>query len=104
MKRFVAKFIFLTLALAGGWSGAAAEDRVDMGPVGPAVVSVHQSETLEVVYVEATCSLPCSLVDSEGHVLLECGLKIGMTAVPTASLNAGVYLLKVGNETFHIVL
>ena len=106
MKQFVAKFIFLLAAFAGMWSSAAAEDHVamDKNYVGPAIVAVYQSESLDVVYVEATCSLPCKITDSNGRVLLECGLKIGMTAVPTVNLNSGVYQLTIGTETFRIEL
>ncbi|MBO4370976.1 MAG: hypothetical protein J5808_06420 [Paludibacteraceae bacterium] len=107
MKKTIVKYWILLIAACVFSANTLAESINQMAnpnAVGPAIVSVHQSESHDVVYVEATCSMPCKVLDANGRVLLECGLKIGMTAVPTYMFNAGDYMLQVGSETFHIEL
>lgn len=68
----------------------------------PGIVCVYPNLGGCHLYVEASCPLECILYDAEGHVLLDCTLKVGITLLDTSRYQSGRYLLKAGTETFTI--
>ncbi|MBP5259985.1 MAG: hypothetical protein J6Z12_05070 [Paludibacteraceae bacterium] len=113
MQRFYASIFFLAVLLGGVSLTASASNTPDVQspvaagmevrkPAAPGIVCVYPNLGGCQLYVEASCPLECVLYDAEGHVLLDCTLKVGITLLDTSRYQSGRYLLKAGTETFTI--